>query len=274
MILKKLFLGALMTTMMSAPLIAQEFPYSPVDNTPISAWCSNITYELNIAKAHALTLTQYGDYKQSIEELMGALEQGIQNKTPYTIGALTYKTLGRSLAMAQELMATAKTNQEYRQINFFLMRYFDYISQVSHELDIPYYNNQCHFGYCMPGPNMEEELERNYIKFSFYQVDLILKNFATTNGHMIYPLGPAKNFLKTLGRSLQYASSDLTNSLFANYYACSIQSISTLASKIDTYLSTGKGFINEVYAVQESFMRAQNAINNPHCGFNTPYNLQ
>lgn len=229
-------------------------------------WCQDQIEILELAREEALISFKQLNYKEALNFLVSGLTQTAVELDPSFGNALTVKAIRRGLHLYKGLIeATQSTKGQIKTLLHFLFKYYDFINDVAHRLDLPYYlpTHRSDFSY-MNHQDMEEE----FINFSKEQVRMVLHNMAKqagrNGGRTVYPLGEPKGFLKALEMTTSYLSKDLKESINSRRFSCGIRSLDRLSSRIRKFNQTGRGYKNVFYAVNRSYNDAFEALED--CG--------
>ena len=168
------------------------------------------------------------------------LESGLRNANlrinPRLANSLTAKSIRRGITLLDNLQATPAHKQKLRAINNFLLNYFLFIEKVSNSLDIPFFASES--GY-RQAANANDRFERLF---------------------MIYPIGSPTLVLTALRVTTLAMANDLSESLFAAHYACTIEELDNVSSAISRYLSGSTSYPDDFVAIQELVGAAKHAI--------------
>jgi hypothetical protein len=223
----------------------------------ISQWCSDITSGLRRAKTQAYLSVRHGDYASAASVLVNGLQKAsnsIQGAIPLTATAIE-----RGLVLNQVFSnSSAGASNALRSQVYFLDRYYQFIFDVSNRLDIPYYIPY-QYGRARHGLDMLE-FERRYIEYARAEVQVIIDSFVQVvrdgRGSVAVPIGPTGSFLAILSQSLHFAAHDLSQSIFANSFACAIDGLKDLAQTLD-----GGAFYYAPDLVNYAYQETQNLLN-------------
>jgi hypothetical protein len=228
----------------------------------VSSFCRDRLSVLKSAYRRAELESQAGNTASS----MGILEQGLRDASlriqPRFANALTAKAIRRGITLLENLKATSNNRQKVRAINNFLFNYYVFIEDVSGRLDIPYFSSNSGFSRIL---NSNTQFERLFISFAKEQVNMVLKTMTTTDfdgrSEVIYPIGSPTLVLTALKVTTLAMANDLSDSIFAARYACTIEALDNVSNDIARYLTEAGTYSDEFIAVQELVGAAQRAVN-------------
>lgn len=248
------FLGIINTSPNFIGVAFSQVAPAPVmtENMSIESFCRDRLMTLKRAYHLATLEVQQGNWAQSVAILEGALKEAAVKIHPRFLNTITSRAITRGVILLENLKIVPENTQKLRTINHFLLNYYLFIENVSNRLDIPYYqvNNGGFSG--IPVNNMV--FERAYTQFASEQVHMIIKSMSTTEntgrGQVIYPLGSTDMLLLSLKLTSEAMAQDLSESIFAARYACTIQELRMNAREIGAYLSSRTTFPDNFTAVQ------------------------
>ena len=221
------------------------------DEGMVSGWCHNRMMILNSYRERAEMFSMQYDFATSASILMAGLQRA-QSTGPTYQGALTYKAIVRSLETAKKIeVALPDSAKKSRVLNYILFQDYDFISEVSRDFDIRFYDRSCH-DYChhKEAPDFETQFQ----KFSQRQVDVVLDNLFIQSD-VVYPVGSASVALTVLKSALIYHLSDLQESMWSDYYSCQIIELASLIRRINS-----QSFPNQMMAVQYAYHEARGIL--------------
>ena len=251
--------------MATSPLVmnnaeAQQLE-SRQDVSSIASFCRDRLVVLKNAYRKAEIESQAGNTERSVDILQKGLVDAYLNVHPRFQNALTSKAIARGINLLVELKRTPDNKQKLRAINHFLFNYFLFIENVSNKLDIPYFQPGSAFSR-VSASNVQ--FEKLFVNFSSDQVKMILDTMSTQADNVIYPIGSTNLLLTALKVTTNAMANDLSESIFAARYACTIQSLKISSNEIAQYLATQSTYGDEFTAVQELVGSVKRAIKS-HC---------
>ncbi len=237
--------------MASSPLMADVRMGSDIvaqQADSVSSFCRDRLAVLKNAYRRAEIESQSGNIAASAAILeKGLLDAASRINSRYD-QTLTSKAIKRGVSLLKQLKATAENKQKQRAINHFLFNYFLFIENVSNRLDIPYFQPGSAFSRVSAS---NTQFERLFVNFAEEQVKMVLDTMSTMDGRTIYPIGSPTLLLTALKVTSKAMANDLSESIFAARYACTIQALETIAQDIQYYLSTHASYADDFVAVQE-----------------------
>ncbi len=236
-----------------------------------SQWSHNRLYLLDRAKNNAWVHYTANDHVSSIAILKDGLRSASENQDPSLSGALTIKSIKRGIIITDAIEThISHEPNSLRVLNYFLFKYYDFIKNVAHRLDRPFYRGRrCHRygGYCQSD---YEKMERTFIRFAFEQTRMVLSHLAIPSNGQIYPKGSARTFLISLQYMSEWTAQDLEGSIYSHLYACRIEGLYGLSDDLESFNRAGNsyGYPNEVIAVNRFYHTAKNLSHssNRSCG--------
>ena len=247
-----LMIFGLVGLMASSPamLSAKETAYdSRASEDSIESFCRDRVKGLRVAYRQAEIESQAGNHAVSAAILEKALTAASAQIQPRYASTITSKAIKRGLTLVKALKAAPETRQKVRTINNFLFNYFLFIEQVSNELDVPYFQ-PARGGFRHIQAN-NVKFEKTLVKFAKEQVNMVLGTMSTTNAGVIYPVGSPTLLLTALKVTTASMANDLSDSIFAARYACTIEDLDMVSGQIADYLKTKNAYADEYVAVQE-----------------------
>ena len=222
------------------------------DYGSVSSFCRDRLQVLKNAYRLAEIESQAGNHAKSASILEAGLRSAAARIQPAYGATLTSKAIKRGIVLLENLKATEDSRQKVRTINNFLFNYFLFVENVSNRLDIPYFN----VGRGFSGVSTSNvQFERLFINFAQEQVNMVLSTMSTTanNGRSstIYPIGSPTLLLTALKVTTAAMANDLSESIFASRYACTIDRLDQVSADIALYLSTRSTYADEYMAIQE-----------------------
>ena len=250
-----------------------NYKWPPRQRDDIRLWYRNRVSSLERFKEEArshYSVLQYSLAYQTLKAgLMTASEEDV-----YYQGALTSKAIarGKRFVLALEKCESLKKDRAViKSLTFFLFKYYDFIADVSKNLDEPYYSP-------MPGGRYGDrvndmDFERAYVELAQKQLRMMLEDLVTVEGEgdriVVYPLGEPAIFLNAMELTTKAVAQDLRDSYFATRYAHSIEELKWLHYKLyrfnhpgqpiegNRYLGT---YPNAYIAVNSAYAHAANLI--------------
>lgn len=227
----------------------------------VSSFCQERLVVLKSAYRKAELESQMGNTANSA----AILEQGLRDANARInarfANTLTSKAIRRGVTLLDNLKATANNRQKIRAINNFLFNYFLFIEDVSNRLDVPYFAMNSGFSRIS---NSNMQFERLFINFAQEQVNMVLKTMTTTSiegrTEVIYPIGTPDMVLTALKVTTTAMSNDLSDSIFAARYACTIQALDNVSGEIAEYLETHATYSDDFVAIQELVGSTKRAV--------------
>lgn len=236
----------LMAEVKTAPMEARE------DFGSVSSFCRDRLVVLKNAYRQAEIESQAGNVGLSAAILEKGLVDAANRISPRYESTLTSKAIRRGITLLNEMKATAESKQKARSINNFLFNYFIFVEKVSNQLDIPYFQSGSAFSRIS---NSNAQFERLFVNFASDQVKMVIDTMSTTANEgrstVIYPIGSPTLLLTALRVTTSAMANDLSESIFAARYACTIQALETASDNINFYLNTKGSYADDYVAVQE-----------------------
>jgi hypothetical protein len=240
------------------------------NSSSISSFCRDRLSLLKSAYRKAQVEASAGNVTSSMMTLEKGLRDAALRIDPRYENALTSKSIRRGVALLEQLKATADNKQKIRTINNFLFNYYLFVEDVSNRLDIPYYGSGSIFSRIT---NTNLQFERLFLNFSKEQVTMVLKTMSTqalsSHGEVIYPVGSTDILLTALKVTTKAMAQDLSESIFASRYACTIESLDQISFELANYLNGHTTYSDEFIAVQElvgATKKTLNGLNGCHGG--------
>lgn len=238
------------------------------DNYSVSSFCRERLSVLKSAYRLAELESQVGNTANSAAILERGLKDAALKISPRFGNALTSKAIRRGVNLLENLKATENNRQKVRTINNFLFSYYLFIEDVSNRLDIPYYSSNSGFSRIS---NSNIEFERLFVNFAKEQVNMVLKTMTDTQGNrrseVIYPIGSPILLLTALKITTYAMANDLSDSIFAARYACTIEALDRVSGDIARYLNNQSPYGDEFIAVQEFVGATKRAVSGmKECG--------
>lgn len=241
---------------------AASADYSPSTGDPMLQWCDNVLRELAHTRRNADDAMAHGDYAQA----QYLLSQGLSAAAtapinPYAHnGPITSRAIQNVLAVSNAVIqASQGATNSLRTNVYFLYRAYDFISNVAYNLDVTYYIPYRHR--CRDEEFDMREYEDHYLAYVQEEVQMVLDTLAqASGGDFVTPIGAPRAFLAALSVATLSASNDLRQSIFATYYACTIEHLADLSSTLASYLQSGQNYYNEPDAFQRSYHEASHLV--------------
>lgn len=251
-----LMILGLVGLMATAPAMARDADVGVADAREdygsVSSFCRDRLQVLKSAYRHAEIESQAGNHDRSAAILEAGLRDAAARIQPAYGSTLTSKAIKRGIVLLENLKATQESRQKVRTINNFLFNYFLFVENVSNRLDIPYFQ----MGRGFSGVSTSNvQFERLFVNFAQEQVNMVLNTMSTTANEgrrdVIYPIGSPTLLLTALKVTTKAMANDLSESIFASRYACTIGRLDQVSADIALYLSTRNTYADEYMAVQE-----------------------
>jgi hypothetical protein len=227
----------------------------------VSSFCRDRLAVLKAAYRKAELESQMGNTQTSAAILEQGLLSASSQISPRFNNALTTKAIRRGIALLNNLKATENNRQKVRAINNFLFNYYVFIEDVSNRLDIPYFSSSTGFSRIS---NSNIQFERLFINFAQEQVNMVLKTMTTSTNdgrsEVIYPIGSPDMVLTALKVTTNAMANDLSDSIFAARYACTIEALDRVSGDIADYLQTHETYSDDFVAVQELVGATKRAV--------------
>lgn len=231
------------------------------DLSSVSSFCRDRLTVLKSAYRRAEIESQAGNTANSA----ALLEQGLRDASlrinPRFANALTAKAIRRGIALLENLKATENNRQKVRAINNFLFNYYIFIEDVSNRLDIPYFSSNSGFSRIA---NSNMQFERLFVNFAQEQVNMVISTMTTSvnegRGETIYPIGSPDLVLTALKVTTIAMANDLSDSIFAARYACTIEALDNVSSDIGRYLDGHSTYGDDFIAIQELVGATKRAV--------------
>lgn len=238
------------------------------DLASVSSFCRDRLAVLKNAYRKAEIESQMGNAANSAALLEAGLREANGRINSRYANTLTSKAIRRGVTLLDNLKATANNRQKTRAINNFLFNYFIFIEDVSTKLDIPYFSMNTGFRNVS---NANMQFERLFINFAKEQVNMVLKTMTSTafdgRSEVIYPIGTPDMLLTALKVTTNAMANDLSDSILASRYACTIEALDTLNQEIALYLETHATYPDDFIAVQELVGATKRIVNGARdCG--------
>lgn len=263
----KLITIALIGLMATAPALIQSAKADSLmredlySQSGVASFCRDRLVILKAAYRQAEIESQMGNVSNSIAILESGLRSANLRINPRLANSLTAKSIRRGITLLDNLQATPAHKQKLRAINNFLFNYFLFIEKVSNSLDIPFFASES--GY-RQAANANDRFERLFIDFSKEQVEMVLATMTSSSREgryeVIYPIGSPTLVLTALRVTTLAMANDLSESLFAAHYACTIEELDNVSSAISRYLSGSTSYPDDFVAIQELVGAAKHAI--------------
>lgn len=196
----------------------------------VTAWCQGSVGILNVAKATALPATLYSDFSGALAIYKSGVVQAIQNAETVGLGqSLTLKALERTLAISEALsMALIDSEDRDRMLVNFYMEAYDFLIKVAEEIDIPVY-----IPYVRANRPFDiHRHERRFAEYGVIQLSWLLQKFTYEDRDQYYTNFDAKIYLTLAEFITSGVSQDLSESIFANAYACQVQDLHYLGQML------------------------------------------
>jgi hypothetical protein len=222
------------------------------ENLSVSSFCRDRLTVLKRAYHQAEMLSQMGNHIQSVAVLEGGLLEASARISPYYANTLTSKAIRRGISLLQKLKAAPEDKQKLRSINQFLFNYFNFIEDVSNRIDVPYFGRNIDMNNTV--------FEKVFTNFAKEQVNMVLASMTVTEGGIIYPIGSPDLVLTALQVTTNAMANDLSESVFASFYACSIEDLQYVSSDIKYYLQTRSTYADDFVAVQELITEVKHTV--------------
>lgn len=265
-----LMILGLVGLMTASPLMAEtkaNKANTAMEMDSVSSFCRDRLAVLKNAYRQAEIESQGGRPGVSAAILEKGLVDASLRITPRYESTLTSKAIRRGITLLNELKATAESKQKVRAINHFLFNYFLFIENVSNRLDIPFFQTGSGFSRVSAS---NTQFERLFINFASDQVKMVLDTMSTEvregRGSVVYPIGSPTLLLTALRVTTAAMANDLSESIFAMRYACTIQALETASQDIEFYLNTQASYADEFVAVQELVGAVKRATGRGECG--------
>lgn len=235
-------------------LVFLTFSQTAHSEENFNIWCKDKLTKLQKAKSQALMFYLNNDIQGSINLLEEGLKTAAEDTDKLQSLPLTIKAIKRGADITTSVkLATSSDTNHLRALNYFLNEYYEFIIEVANNLDIPFFENtRC--GYCRA---TTDKFERLFVRFAFKQVQMILDSFAINHAGMVYPKGSVKTFTTGLKMTSLNASTDLKESILAQFYSCKIMALEELATDLET-----NRYPNEVLAFRNFYAQAAEVVNN------------
>ncbi len=257
---------ALLTIMSSSPEMMVATAKADVlsqseDLSSVSSFCRDRLAVLKRAYRKAELESQMGNTANSAALLEEGLREASARINPRFGNALTTKAIRRGLALLENLKATQNNRQKVRAINNFLFNYYIFIEDVSNRIDIPFFSYDSGFSRVT---NSNVQFERLFINFAKEQVNMVLKTMTSTSNEggseVIYPIGSPELVLTALKVTTLAMANDLSDSIFAARYACTIEALDNVSSEISRHLAGMSPYSDDFIAVQELVGETKRAV--------------
>ncbi len=223
------------------------------DRSEIHRWCKNKLRFLNRFKREATMHYSYGQQEKALQVLTDGLIQASSQLDPYFSGALTSIAITRGVEYINALHLQAQGNRlQVKTMAYFLFEYYEFITYVANNLDMPYYTpGNCRF--CRMGKH--KKFEKKFVVFAKKQLEMVLKTMTEVDyerGHqsVVYPIGNPASVLIALELATGFMKNDLESSLYSRRFACTILDLQDLNTSLYRYNSTGTGFPSQYLALQ------------------------
>ncbi|MDD4975724.1 MAG: hypothetical protein PHY93_15310 [Bacteriovorax sp.] len=260
-----LTLFALFGLMATAPgmvsIAKAETPTERQDLSSVSSFCRDRLAVLKAAYRQAELESQAGNTTSSARLLEKGLRDANLRINPRFANALTAKAIRRGITLLDNLKATENNRQKLRAINNFLFNYYIFIENVSNRLDIPYFSSNSGFSRIS---NSNLQFERLFINFAKEQVNMVLESMTTTandgRSEVIYPIGSPDLVLTALKVTTNAMANDLSDSIFAARYACTIEALDNVSTDIARYLDGHTSYGDDFIAIQELVGATKRAV--------------
>lgn len=251
-----LMILGLVGLMTAAPVMARDNGAETVESREnygsLSSFCRDRLQVLKSAYRLAEIESQAGNHARSAAILERGLRDAASKIHPAYGSTLTSKAIKRGVVLLENLKATEDSRQKVRTINNFLFNYFLFVENVSNRLDIPYFQTGRGF---LAISTSNVQFERLFVNFAQEQVSMVLNTMSTTANEgrraTIYPIGSPTLLLTALKVTTAAMAYDLSESIFASRYACTIDRLEQVSADIALYLSSRNTYADEYMAVQE-----------------------
>lgn len=245
-------------------------------------WCQDSIRVLRRARLDALNAYAFKRYGDALQYLFNGLQRAGDDIQPYHTGALTAQAIMRGQTLYNEISQAIEvpvqdlasvSRREQRAINHkrktlihFLFDYYDFVKEVSENLDMKYYSTR-HRGYHRG--NDHRTMDRLFVMYSKQQVRMVINSLTeyayNRQGNYVAPVGDTAAYLKGLELSTQYLYEDLEDSIHSARYACKILDLQDLNATLMDYNDTRKtrrpiGYLNDFHAVQASHSFARDIL--------------
>lgn len=235
-----------------------------------SLWCNDQLLILSEAKADALIHYNSMNNANTLYFLEQGLHDAHENSNNTYANALTSRAIKRGINIFHKIepLIEHQSNEQVSLIHF-LFEYYQFISNVAYQIDIPYFIPASTAFF--PFRNYKK-ISRKIIEFSKGMVEMTLFQLADrtyqSGQFIIAPLGNPKLFLNSLQLTTAYYAKDLGQSIYATKNACKINKLKKLSAKLKAYNSPSNNshhkrppsYINDFYAVNQSYHKAYSII--------------
>lgn len=222
------------------------------DHSSVSSFCRDRLVVLDSAYREAELQSQIGNIANSLSILEAGLNNANKRITPQFANTLTSKAIKRGIVLLSNLKATENNKQKLRSINNFLFNYYLFIQNVSNKIDIPYFSSNSGFSKIA---NSNIQFEKLFISFAKEQVDMVLKTMTTSvydgRSEIFYPIGSTAFVLTALKVTTAAMANDLSESIFAANYACTIDTLDRINDDINRHLLGLSSYGDDFIAIQE-----------------------
>ncbi|MBY0414051.1 MAG: hypothetical protein K2Q18_07790 [Bdellovibrionales bacterium] len=231
-----------------------EDSYENVLDQGVASFCRDRLAVMRTAYRRAQIESSRGNAQLSAEILLNGLKQAALQIGPRYSNTLTAKAITRGVRLVAALQASTNDRQKVRSINYFLNSYYNFVERVSRDLDVPYFQpGRC--GFC----NANDEFEQNFITFAKEQLEMVLGSMTTDNRGIIYPVGSPRVLLTAIKVTSINMAADLSESLWATRFACTIRELQDISIEAGSYLKGTSYAANDFEAIQELVSRSRNA---------------
>lgn len=230
------------------------------DFSDVSSFCRDRLTVLNSAYRKAELEAQNGNVANSAFILENGLVEANRNVNPRLANTLTVKAIRRGLVILDHMKSMPQSKQTLRSVNNFLVNYYLFVQKVSNTLDVPYFSSNTGFSQIS---NSNTQFERLFVDFAYEQVKMVLNTMTDVvrEGRMevIYPVGSTNLLLSALMVTTSAMANDLSESLFAARYACTINTLDRISYDISLHLA-GQTNYDDFTAVQELVGATRNVV--------------
>ncbi len=196
----------------------------------ITAWCRGSVGILNMARDTAVPALVKSKYADALATLSSGIVQAIQNAEAEGLDqSLTLRSLERTHLMGDALYAALGESEVRDQmVALFYLDAYDFIAKVADGIDIPVF-----IPYIRANRPFDPMMhEKRFADYGSEQLQWLLKNFTYEDSEQYYTNYDKKIYLTLAESIVSGVALDLSESIFANAYACQVQDLTYLATML------------------------------------------
>jgi hypothetical protein len=236
----------LLTNILSLPAEAQRRTSPPQDEPNIEEsrqmyrdldrleqWCDDVVGRLERAEYRAELHQAQGEFGLAVDDYTSGMQRALDLGKYVPGQVMTKKALIRGIRILSQLKREiGNTSKGLRTGIWYASDYYDFIRDVATNLDVPFVIPRLR---CRDCHNSRlEEFEQKYIWFVGETIATGTDALSFARGEEMHPIGRPHALLLAMKSAATDAVSDLRDSLWSTYYACTIEELQEIADDIDT----------------------------------------